>query len=170
MGSTTSRNVFQTDDGRVTEIFRASDTTYYITGAWVYDRNSTGSTLWSESYIVKLDKNFDEVYQLRYGNQEYFKSYIMAAIETADSNIVLASSRQDFDTQAGTGKLVNTKPASISTSSMSASITIDVSQLESGIYIVKVGRKTQKLGKKLRNKLWNKQLAISFPQKRKPVL
>jgi len=82
-------------DGRVTEILRASDTTYYITSGWTYDRNNTGSYLYQESYIVKLDKNFDEVYQLKYDNQAYYKSYIMAAIETADSNILLASSRRD---------------------------------------------------------------------------
>ena len=84
------------DDYRISQILRATDTTYYITGAWTYDRNNTGSTVYQESYIVKLDQNFDEVYQLKYDNQEYFSSYIMAAIETADSNIILASSRQDF--------------------------------------------------------------------------
>lgn len=90
-------------DGRVTEILRATDTTYYITSGWTYNRNSTGSDLYQESYIVKLDKNFDEVYQLKYDNQEYYKSYIMAAIEAADSNIVLAGVRRDFDSEAMTG-------------------------------------------------------------------
>jgi len=83
-------------DGRVSQILRATDSTYYITGAWVYDRNSTGSYEYAESYIVKLDKNFDEVYQLKYDNQEYYKSYIMAAIETVDSNIVLAGVRTHY--------------------------------------------------------------------------
>ncbi len=83
------------DDDRISQILRATDTTYYITGAWTYDRNSTGSYKYRDSYIVKLDKNFDEVYQLKYDNQEYWKSYIMAAIETADSNILLAGVRSD---------------------------------------------------------------------------
>jgi len=83
-------------EGRVTQILKATDTTYYITGGWAYDRNNTGSYIYKESYIVKLDKNFDEVYQLKYENQAYYKSYIMAAIETADSNILLAGSRTHY--------------------------------------------------------------------------
>ena len=90
-------------DGRISDILRASDTTYYITGAWTYDRNSTGSSLYQESYIVKLDKDFNEIYELKYDNQEFMRSYPMDAIETKDSNIVLIGQKAtDYAAPRGT--------------------------------------------------------------------
>ena len=77
------------DDDRVTEILKTRDTSYYITGSWTYGRNSTGSTKYKEAYIVKLDKDFNEVYQLKYDDQAYLQSHPMPAIESSDSNIVI---------------------------------------------------------------------------------
>ncbi len=87
-------------EGRVTEIVKAIDSTYYLTGAWTYHSNSTGSDLWKEAHVIKLDQNFDEVFSLKYDNQAYWRSYPMAAIETNDSNIVLIG-RKYTDYAAG---------------------------------------------------------------------
>ncbi len=88
----------QYDDDRPSTILMSSDTSYYITGAWTYGRNSTGSNKYYEPFIVKLDKNFDEVYQLKYDNHTYYQSYIMAATETADHNIAYLGVRSDDGT------------------------------------------------------------------------
>jgi len=45
--------------------------------------------LYQESYIVKLDKDFNEIYELKYDNQEFMRSYPMDVIESEDSNIVI---------------------------------------------------------------------------------
>ncbi len=81
------------NDGRITTLLMSSDTCYYITGAYVYD--NADDNLHAESYIVKLDKNFNEVYQLKYDNQQYYQSYIMDAIEDDDHNIVLLGDQND---------------------------------------------------------------------------
>ena len=81
------------DDGRIGTILRASDTTYYISGAWAYDRNSTGSMINRESYIVKLDQNFNEVYELKYDEPNYYSSGALSLIEANDNNLVVIGER-----------------------------------------------------------------------------
>ncbi len=77
------------------KILKSSDTCYYVVGSHTYDRNSTGSFLYTESTVLKLDADFNEVYTLQYDNQTYFETHINDAIEDTDGNILLLGIRSD---------------------------------------------------------------------------
>ena len=82
-------------EGRVTGLLQSSDTCYYLTGAWAYDR--VGSNKYYESYVVKIDQNFEEVYELKYDNQAFDKSFSMGIVETDDQNLVIYGNKyMDF--------------------------------------------------------------------------